>query len=568
MLLLQYFNELTLQPENAQKLKGLILELAVRGKLTQQWRQQNPDTPSAQQLLKAIKAEKKQLIAKKEIKKESPLPKIEVNEIPFDLPENWVWSRLGTVTHNLGQKKPDTDFLYIDVSAIDNEKGIIKDNIKTIPFADAPSRARKLVKKGTVIYSTVRPYLKNIAVIDKDFSIELIASTAFAILHPTTNYSSKYLFYYLRSFVFTEYVEAKMKGVAYPAINDKNFFRGLIAFPPLAEQKAIVKIVEQLFQEVENLTALTKQRLTVKEAYVQSILQNLETGNTEQVWQNLVPNFPTFFDTVASVKALRQTVLQLAVQGKLTTTWRQQNPNILPASELLKQIKTEKAALVKAKKIKTEKALPKISEGEIPFELPVGWVWARLNTLTKIITKGSSPKWQGISYVQSGVLFITSENVGNYSLRLTKKKYVEDRFNEIQPRSILEKNDILMNIVGASIGRTAVFDLDEVANINQAVTIIRLINTENYEYFLHFFNSPVCISYMYNKQVDNARPNLSMTNIAKFVIPIPPLAEQKAIVEKVEHLMGLCDALEAAIKEREVKRSALMNGSMRGVLVR
>ena len=191
-----------------------------------------------------------------------------------------------------------------------------------------------------------------------------------------------------------------------------------------------------------------------------------------------------------------------------------------------------------------------------------------MEEVTEIITKGSSPKWQGVQYVDEGqgILFVTSENVGNYEMLLTKRKYVEPKFNEIEPRSILKKNDILMNIVGGSIGRTAIYNIDDLANINQAVTIIRLMSLNYHWYFLHFFNSPTCISYMYDKQVDNARPNLSMGNIAKFLMPFPSLEEQKAIVEKVNALMGLCDALEQEITKNNTQVQDLMRSSLREVL--
>ena len=135
-----------------------------------------------------------------------------------------------------------------------------------------------------------------------------------------------------------------------------------------------------------------------------------------------------------------------------------------------------------------------------------------------------------------------------FKLLLNKIKYVEHRFNEIEPRSILEYNDILMNIVGASIGRTAIFDLkDTLANINQATCIIRIVKAFKEDillkYLLLFFNSPICFMYMNKDQVDSARANLSMTNIANFLIPLPPLAEQQRIVAKVEELLSIVDNL-------------------------
>ena len=191
----------------------------------------------------------------------------------------------------------------------------------------------------------------------------------------------------------------------------------------------------------------------------------------------LFDNFDILAESPGGIKKLREMILQFAVQGKLVP----QDSNDGPASVLLEKIRVEKELLIKDGKIKKQKTLEPIKVDEIPFELPMGWEWTRLGELTEIITKGSSPKWQGINYTEKGILFVTSENVGNYKLLLNKKKYVEEKFNELSERSILIKNDILMNIVGASIGRTAIFDIDEKANINQATCLIRFLMKKELE---------------------------------------------------------------------------------------
>ncbi|MCC6759833.1 MAG: restriction endonuclease subunit S, partial [Chitinophagaceae bacterium] len=153
------------------------------------------------------------------------------------------------------------------------------------------------------------------------------------------------------------------------------------------------------------------------------------------------------------------------------------------------------------------------------------------------ITKGSSPNWQGVQYVSEGegILFITSKNVESFKIDLTKATYVEQKFNEIEPRSILKKGDILTNIVGASIGRTALFDLDVVANINQAVCILRIEHSFiNKAYLLNLMNSNLALKLMSDKSFAPGRANLSMGDIANFPIPLPPLSEQKRIVAEIE----------------------------------
>jgi type I restriction enzyme S subunit len=200
-----------------------------------------------------------------------------------------------------------------------------------------------------------------------------------------------------------------------------------------------------------------------------------------------------------------------------------------------------------------DKPIAQLDQTNLPFDVPESWSWGKLAELTELITKGSSPKWQGIAYVpdSGGVLFITSENVGNYRLRkLDDLKYVENRFNEIEPRSILKRGDILMNLVGGSIGRTATYDLHDGANINQAVALIRLIRGIDGicpEYILYYLNSPSAINYMLSSRVVNAQPNISLTDVREFAVPIPPLAEQRRIVAKVDELMALVDALEAQL---------------------
>jgi type I restriction enzyme S subunit len=234
---------------------------------------------------------------------------------------------------------------------------------------------------------------------------------------------------------------------------------------------------------------------------------------------------------------LNQAILQEAVQGKLVN----QDPKDEPAIELLKRIKVEKA-----KSDKKEKSLPPIKTEEIPFEIPENWVWCSLGVIADTITKGSSPKWQGVQYVDSpnkGILFVTSKNVDSYKIDLSNATYVERKFNDIEPRSILKKGDLLTNIVGSStndsgtsIGKTAIFELDEIANINQAVCLIRIEHQFiNKQFLLHIMNATFIIKMMLGKQfAPGGRANLSMGNISQLLIPIPSLNEQERIVVEIE----------------------------------
>ena len=295
-----------------------------------------------------------------------------------------------------------------------------------------------------------------------------------------------------------------------------------------------------------------------------------------------------------TAKELKNALLQEAVQGKLVPQISSEGN----ARDLLEEIRKEKLSHgfansvgicgEKGKKSKssdlrsksqirvTKKELPEITEEEIPFEIPENWCWCRLGELAEIITKGSSPSWQGINYVDKGILFVTSENVGDEELLLSKRKFLEQKFNEIQPRSILQKGDILTNIVGASIGRTAIFDLDiKNANINQAVALIRLKNKQLNSYIVKVLNSKTIIDQMTDNTVNTARANISLTTVENFKIPLPPLAEQKRIVAAIEKFMPLIE--EYGKKETQLKafneqigaltKKAILQEAVQGKLV-
>lgn len=241
-----------------EQLKKSILQYAIQGKLVPQDVNDEP----AEVLYAKIQDEKQKLIKEGKIKKDKPLPPITDDEIPFPIPSTWKWVRLGDIVYNHGQKQPKTKFTYIDIGSIDNKHYQLSENEQTLSADKAPSRARKIVKYGDIVYSTVRPYLHNTAIINKNFTYEPIASTGFAVLAPYDGIYNEFLFKYLLSPAFDNYANNtdNSKGVAYPAINDDKFYKALIPLPPLAEQKRIVAKVNELMQYCEKLAHPTNRR--------------------------------------------------------------------------------------------------------------------------------------------------------------------------------------------------------------------------------------------------------------------------------------------------------------------
>ncbi|MDO6704703.1 restriction endonuclease subunit S [Photobacterium sp. 1_MG-2023] len=524
------------------KLRELILELAVRGKLVPQ----DPNDEPASVLLERIAQEKAQLVKEKKIKKPRKYEPIDDNSLPFNIPSSWKWARIEDLGHDLGQKKPDKTFTYVDVGSINKELGYI-DEPSILEHSEAPSRARKLVQKNTVIYSTVRPYLLNIAVIDRDFNPEPIASTAFAIIHPLSGISSSYIYRYLRSPSFIEYVESVQTGIAYPAINDKQFFFGLIPVPPSAEQRRIVAKVDELMALCDQLEQQTEASIEAHQVLVTTLLDTLtnsaDADELMQNWARISEHFDTLFTTEENIDQLKQTILQLAVMGKLVP----QDPSDEPAAELLKRIAEEKAQLVKEKKIKKENALPPISEDEKPFELPIGWEWCRLSDISNVIDPNPSHRMP--KYVEDGIPFISTENfVGDEEIDFRiGKKVMPDVLESQISKFDLTHGAFAMSRIG-TIGKTRFLPSDRTYCMSHALCVISpLVKSINHEYLRFVVAAESSLSQAQHGVKSIGVPDLGMGVIRALLIPIPPQKKQHCIVKKVGELMMVCDQLKQKI---------------------
>jgi type I restriction enzyme, S subunit len=546
-------------PHGINKLRELILELAVRGKLVPQ----DSKNESAKLLLDRIVLEKR--IAENDRATQNQPPAIKSGkDEPYPIPDNWVWTALGDITLINPRNEADDISLasFVPMAMISTSHDGKHDQEKRI-WGDIKQGYTHFAD-GDIGLAKITPCFENSKAVVFSNLINGIGAgtTELHIARPLNEtLCARFVLLYLKAPQFLLKGEPKMTGTAGQKRVPKNFFaNNPFPLPPLAEQHRIVAKVDELMAICDQLEQQQTDNNATHQLLVDTLLDALTTAadhdDFQSTWRRIADNFDTLFTTEQSVDLLKQTILQLAVMGKLV----RQNSEDEPARDSIKKTIQEKEQLIKEGTIKPQKKFPEIEAHEEPFRLPAGWEFVRLQSISQLITKGSSPKWQGISYTDdpSDILFITSENVGSYNLIFNNVKYVEKKFNEVGPRSILAKGDFLMNIVGASIGRIAIYELNDIANINQAVCLIRPIpQFINKQYLLLFFNSNICISYMFDKQVDNARANLSMGNISKFIIPFPPLAEQHRIVAKVDELFALCDALQERITESQKNKVQL-----------
>ncbi|WHX92020.1 restriction endonuclease subunit S [Peribacillus simplex] len=560
--LLQHFHEALTTEADVEQLKKLILQLAFQGKLVQQ----NPNDEPVTVLLQKIEDEKKRLFREKKIKREKPLPLVSQEDEPYEIPNYWKWVRLGKVCNYGSAEKAEfhstsTDCWILELEDIEKATSTL---LKKVMVRERSfSSSKNVFYANDVLYGRLRPYLDKVIVADEGgvCSTEILPIRGYYGIYP------KYLMYALKRPDFLQYIDSKMYGMKMPRLGTEDGRNALLPLPPYNEQVRITSRIEELFALCSTLKEEIKQKEQSSSVINKSVFTKIQDYSNPLQLEDLqfvIDNMEHLCNTKEDIALLRNSILSLGIQGTLV----EQSQTDEVASVVLEKIREEKDKVVITKKIKKDKKTLEITKEEKPFNLPNGWEWVRLQEISHLITKGSSPKWQGVKYTENpdDVLFVTSENVGNFNLILKKKKYVEKKFNEIEPRSILQKGDLLMNIVGASIGRTAIFNLDECANINQAVCLIRLTQMINKEYLLLFFNSQLCISYMFNNQVENARANLSMSNIAKFLVPLPPLNEQKRIVEKVNQMMKLCDELEHNIEQFKQESEKLMKAVLQEAL--
>ena len=443
------------------------------------------------------------------------------DEVPFEIPESWEWVRLGTIVYNRGQMIPKSDFCYIDIGSIDNknQKLSMKENILT---ADkAPSRARKIVAIGNILYSTVRPYLHNMCIVDRTFSRQPIASTGFAVLTCYDGVYNEFLFYYLMSPDFDGYANDtdNAKGVAYPAINDAKLYHALIPVPPESEQKRIVKKFKETLPYINNY---------------RSTYSELEYLNTN------------FSDK------LKKSILQEAVQGKLVP----QDPNDEPASVLLERIHAEKERLIKEGKIKRDKhesvifkrdnshyekldGIERCIDDEIPFEIPESWGWTSIGEVCTNIQYGSSQK----SSPTGKVAVLRMGNLQKGRIILDKLAYTSDT-KEIE-KYPLEYNDLLFNRTNSKelVGKVAIYKSEIPAIYAGYLVRLHPILIDS-DYLNYIMQSQYYWIYCQNVRSDAiGQSNINAEKLKHFIFPLPPIQEQKRVVNHISYVINKIEQL-------------------------
>jgi type I restriction enzyme S subunit len=552
------------------KLRELILELAVRGKLVPQDANDDP----ASVLLARIAEEKVQLIADKKIKKQKPLAVITDDEKQFKIPRRWEWCRLGDFGEVKGGKRlpkghtllsTKTDHAYIRVT--DMKNGSV--NLQGLQYLS--SDTQELISQYTIskedLYITIAGTIGEIGSIPVELDGMNLTENAAKIVF--RQIELVWLKQSLSSNFAMNQFMGKMNQLAQPKLALHRILSSVIALPPLAEQQRIVAKVDELMALCDQLEQKTEQSLAAHKTLVEVLvaaLTNSDSANDFQTsWQRIAEQFDVLFTTELSIEQLKQTILQLAVMGKLVP----QNPSDEPASVLLEKIAEEKAQLIAEKKIKKQKELPDITNEEKRFELPVGWASCRLAELIPQFQNGASSRGDNDG---KDIIVLRLADIKKWEVSLADTRSIVINEKSIE-RYVLKKDDVLIIRVNGSadiVGRfiTCRQNMDAIY-CDHFIRMRFPIKCFSSSYLSLLGSSSLIRERISDLFVSTAgQKTVNQTHIGSLTVTLPPLAEQKRIVTKVDELMALCEQLKARLSDAQTTQLHLADAVVENALAK
>jgi type I restriction enzyme S subunit len=554
--LLAHYERIAGAPDAIARLRGFILDLAVRGKLVPQ----DPRDKPATELLKRIAAEKARLVKVGEARK-SEIEPINAAEEPFHAPPSWAWTRLGLVGDwGSGSTPPrgNHDFYGGDIAWL--KSGELNDNRKlsgseeTVTQLAIDKCSFRINRPGDVLIAMYGATIGKVAILAE----RAVTNQAVCGCTPFAGVFNQFLFLFLLA--HREQFHLTSEGGAQPNISKVKIICTPFPLPPLSEQQRIVAKVDELMALCDRLEAARADREAMRDRLATASLARLNVPNPDNFQADArfaMDALPALTARPDQIKQLRQTILNLAARGKLVP----QDPSEEPASELLNRIAAERADLVKRRLMRREEPLDPIQPTEQPFDVPTGWLWSRIGDAVLFTQYGTSQKSHP---AEKGVSVLTMGNVQDGMVIWNNEKKIP-KTSEDLPALFLNKFDILYNRTNSAelVGKTGIY-LGDAGVMTFASYLIRLrpsLNCSDPRYLNIAMNAPefraTQIIPLIKKQTGQA--NVNGTALKNMLLPFPPLAEQQRIVAKVAELMALCNRLEASLTDTDHIRRLLLD---------
>lgn len=535
------------------KLRELILELALSGKLVEA---EESDEP-AHQLLSRIESEKARLAAEKIIKKPKKLEAASGDE-PYQIPSHWCWVRLGQVTNYGVTDKVEPNQVadktwVLELEDIEKESSRLLNKVRYTERQFKSSKNR--FERGDVLYGKLRPYLDKVLVADEPgvCTTEIIPIRGYLGILP------EFLRLALKSPNFKRYANDSTHGMNLPRLGTDKARLAMIPLAPEQEQHRIVQKVDELMALCDRLEQQTSDQLEAHETLVDTLLGTLtQSENATELadnWARLAAHFDTLFTTEQSIDKLKQTILQLAVIGRLV----EQDEGDEPAEQLIERIATQKAKAGNGKRRASKPPKSPPSESQ-PFQIPSTWAWVPLQQ-TGLTSTGKTPSTKNASFFSGDIPFIGPGQVTAAGKINLPEKYLSEE-GILQSEEALP-GDILTVCIGGSIGKTAV--VTQRCGFNQQLNKIRPLLVSP-SYLLAAVNADFFQQSIRERATGSATPIINRSKWESISIPLAPLAEQNRIVKKVDELLALCDQLKERLNQASETRCQLASAVVEGVL--
>ena len=540
------------------KLRDLILELAVRGKLSSQ----DPADGDATNLLRAVEQARRDLVKLNQMKKQKALPAIGDEEKPYRIPHSWAFIRLGDLT-NYGitdkaeARDVDEETWVLELEDVEKESSRL---LQRVTFIDRRFKSSKnRFSKGDVVYGKLRPYLDKVLVANTSG----VCTTEMLPMRAYCGVSPEFLRLVLKSPTFIRYADDSTHGMNLPRLGTEKARMAVVPFPPTAEQQRIVAKFDELMGLCDALEAQAEDSLKAHQTLVETCLATLTNSQTPkdlaQNWTRFETHFDTLFTTEESVERLRHTIYQLAIQGKLVA----QDPTEMSAQQLLMEVCERRQELLedgcpneKEAKTQRKKQEKQVLPEGLP-ELPRGWGWVTLMQVSLMVI---DCKNKTAPYSENGVRLIRTTNVRHGQLNDKDQKYVDEKtFEAWSLRAKPEPGDLLITRE-APMGEACLIPEGERLCLGQRMMLARLVpDTINKEYLLITFLSPDLMDRVQDKPLGMTVEHLRVGGVETLLVPVPPKAEQDRIVERVHHLIELCRQMELNVQIERKLRTALAN---------
>lgn len=484
-----------------QELKNSILKRAIEGKLVEQRKEEG----TGAELFEKIQKEKKKLVEEGKIKKQKSLPKITEDEIPFDIPKTWKWVRLGDVGEWAAGSTPlrtNLEFYGGEIPWLktgDLNDGFITEVPEYITDLALSRTSLKLNPVGSVLIAMYGATIGKLGILKKPMT----TNQACCACQPLDGIYNLYLFYFLMS--SRRRLIKMAEGGAQPNISRTKIIGLSMPLPPLAEQKRIVEKIEELMPLVDKY---------------------------EKNWQKLEElnkKFPEY---------MKKSLLQEAIKGKLV----EQRPEEGNASNIIKELLNEKQKLSEEGKLYKKKPTAPFFDGDYPFDIPETWSWVQLSDVSIIQEGAGIRKYQ---YKVDGIQLLCVTNILENNIDLSKKQLFvseEEYFEKYQHLTPL-KGDILTACSGGSWGKVAIYNLDDTIMLNTSTLRLRFFGDLSNNKYLYYVTQSAFFKEQLKRQSVGIQPNFGYAHYSRIEFPLPPLAEQKRIVEKLDEMLPYCDEL-------------------------